>query len=112
MQTGAVAEAAMMALFAPQAVYIEPFSGEVRTHRGKEAIRDVLREGWSRPLPDIRIEVDTVDIAGEKVTSQWTCYSPGIPGGKGSGVNTFVLKDGLIVRLQTRFITPKSKESP
>jgi hypothetical protein len=75
MQTGASAEAEMMALFADDAEYVEPFSGRVVTHRGKAAIRGVMRQGWSRPLPDMRIEVDRLHFEGDTIVVGWTCYS-------------------------------------
>ncbi len=39
MQAGPEGENAMMALFASDAVFVEPFSGEVKTHQGADAIR-------------------------------------------------------------------------
>ncbi len=60
MQAGATAEPEMMALFADDAVYVEPFSGREREHRGKVAIRQAMAEGWKTPLPDMRIEIDCV----------------------------------------------------
>jgi ketosteroid isomerase-like protein len=107
MQTGASAEAEMMALFADDAEYVEPFSGRAVTHTGKPAIRDVMRHGWSRPLPDMRIEVDRLHIEGEAIVADWTCHSAGLPGGRGSGRNVFTLRDGRIVRLETTLRTPE-----
>lgn len=104
MQSGAVAEAKMMSLFAADAEYIEPFSGAPRTHRGKDAIRDVMREGWKTPLPDMRIEIDRLAISGDVLSAEWTCYSPALPGGQGRGENLFTVRDGKIVRLETRFL--------
>lgn len=104
MQSGAAGEREMMALFAEDAVYIEPFSGRERTHHGKEAIREVMREGWRNPLPDMRIVVEQVDVSGDVVHARWTCHSPALPGGKGSGENEFTLRDGLIARLVVRFL--------
>jgi hypothetical protein len=101
MQTGAASEAEMLALFSPDAVYFEPFSGTGR-HEGKSAIADALRAGWRNPLPDMTISVDAVEIDGPSVTARWTCRSPALPGGQGSGVNVFTLSGGLIVRLETR----------
>ena len=102
MQAGATAEPEMMALFADDAVYVEPFSGREREHRGKAAIRQVMAEGWKTPLPDMRIEIDRMQVTGESVRVQWTCHSPALPGGKGSGENVFTLREGMIARLETR----------
>jgi ketosteroid isomerase-like protein len=104
MQAGASSEHEMMALFAEDAVYVEPFSGTVREHRGRPAVHAAMRDGWRTPLPEMRIEVDTIAVDGDTVRAQWTCYSPAIPGGKGRGENVFTLRDGLIVRLETRFL--------
>lgn len=102
MQSGAQSEAEMMALFHEDAVYIEPFSGAPRRHEGKDAIRTAMRAGWEYPLPDMRIDVDRFDVSAESVVVEWTCHSPGLPGGKGSGTNHFQLRDGLIASLETR----------
>lgn len=102
MQAGATAELEMMALFADDAVYVEPFSGREREHRGKAAIRQAMAEGWKTPLPDMRIEIDRMQVTGESVRVQWTCHSAALPGGKGSGENVFTLRGGMIVRLETR----------
>ena len=102
MQTGAASEAQMMALFADDAVYVEPFTGAPAMHRGKAAIRQALSAGWRNPLPDMTITVDDVEVDGQTVTARWTCRSPGLPGGQGSGVNVFTLQGGLIGRLETR----------
>src|SRR5689334_9021497 len=91
MQTGASAEAEMMALFAEDAVYVEPFTGRARTHRGKSAIRQTMRQGWSQPLEDLRIEVDRLVVDGDIVVADWTCYAPALPGGRGCGTNVFTL---------------------
>jgi hypothetical protein len=101
MQAGATSEAAMMVLFADDAEYVEPFSGQARTHVGKAAIRQTFMQGWQYPLPDMTLDVDRFDIAGGTVTVDWTCRSPALPGGQGRGTNVFTLRDGLIVRLVT-----------
>jgi ketosteroid isomerase-like protein len=102
MQTGAANEAEMMALFADDAVYVEPFTGAPARHEGKAAVRAALAGGWRNPLPDMTITMDEVEVAGPQVTARWTCRSPALPGGEGSGVNIFRLRDGLIVSLETR----------
>jgi len=79
MQMGPSGEEAMMALFDENAVFIEPFSGQVQTHRGKPAIRDSFRQMWKAPLPDLRLTLDRVDLDGETVRAEWTCVSPALP---------------------------------
>jgi len=108
MQGGATAEAEMMSLFADDATYVEPFTGALRTHRGRDAIRKTMQAGWETPVPDMRIEVDRVEVDGATVRARWTCYSPGLPGGKGSGENVFTLRDGKIERLETRYLSDQT----
>lgn len=104
MQAGAASAAQMMALFADDAVYVEPFSGTVSTHRGKAAIRAAMASGWERPLPDMTISIDRVDLEGDVVRAEWTCRSPVLPGGAGRGVNHFTLREGRITRLETTLL--------
>lgn len=103
MQAGATSEAAMMALFAEDAEYSEPFSGKTQTHQGKAAIRRAFVQGWKHPLPSMRLEVDRVDLDDQTIRVDWTCHSPALPGGKGQGTNEFSLSGGLIRRLITKF---------
>jgi hypothetical protein len=96
----------MRALFAEDATYIEPFSGARRTHKGKDAILATLRQGWQTPLPEMRIEIERVDLEGASLRALWTCHSPGLPGGYGQGENLFSLNnEGQIQRLETRLRT-------
>ena len=103
MQSGGTSEAGMMALFADNAEYSEPFSGKTNVHQGKVAIRQAFVQGWQHPLPEMRLEIDRLDISGETIHVDWTCFSPALPGGKGQGTNQFFLVDGLIQRLVTTF---------
>lgn len=101
MQGGAASESAMMALFRDDAAYIEPFSGSVRRHQGKAAIREVMLAGWQYPLPDMRIVVDAYHATSDGAVADWTCHSPGLPAGKGSGCSRFTFSGGLIASLET-----------
>ncbi len=47
MQAGPDGEDAMMALFAENAVFVEPFSGEIKTHTGTAANRTSFKQMWS-----------------------------------------------------------------
>ncbi|MBL8916372.1 MAG: nuclear transport factor 2 family protein [Archangium sp.] len=104
MQAGASSADAMLALFTDDAVYVEPFSGVVQTHRGVVAIRAAMSSGWERPLPEMRLTVDRVDLDGATVRAEWTCRSPALPGGAGRGVNVFTLVGGRIARLETTLV--------
>lgn len=79
MRQGRESEVEMMALFADDAIYSEPFSGLTEAARGKEAILDRLRSGWEAPPPDMELIVHSVEISGSSATSHWECRSPAFP---------------------------------
>ena len=99
MQTGLAAEKDMMALFADEAVFTEPFSGAPRTHNGKEAIRASFVEMWSDPGPDMELTVGRVDMDGDTIRAEWTCTSPAFSEPM-RGHDLFCIKDGLIQNLE------------
>lgn len=69
-----------MALFADDAVWIEPYSGQRRTHSGKEAIRATLQQMWRQPSPPgFAITTDRIHAEGSNVRVEWTCGCEGIP---------------------------------
>lgn len=103
MQAGASAGEDLLALFTDDAVYIEPFAGAVRTHRGKSAIRECFTTSWEAPLPDLELSVDRVDVDAEGVFARWTCRSPALPGPQ-RGEDRYVLRDGKIARLEVRLL--------
>jgi hypothetical protein len=99
MQEGATGEEAMMALFDDDSVFIEPFSGTVRTHTGKPAIRAAFRSTWENPIPELRLRLDRVDLDGDQVRAEWTCTSPIFPEPM-KGVDLFTIRAGRIARLE------------
>lgn len=99
MQRGPDGEEEMMALFADDAVFIEPFTGAVQTHTGKAAVRAAFRASWEAPVPDLRLVLDRVDVDGETVLADWTCTSPAFPTPM-RGQDRFTLRDGRIARLE------------
>jgi hypothetical protein len=103
MRRGAEAEDDMMALFADDAVYVEPFSGVERESVGRDAIRATLRDGWANPLPDMTIDVHEIEITATGARSRWTCTSPALPG-PASGEDRYTIEDGKITRLEVRFL--------
>ena len=105
MRRGAAAEDEMMALFSDDAVYIEPFTGEVRTSTGRDEIRATLRAGWEVPLPDMELEVHRIDIHASGATSAWTCRSPALPGPV-TGEDRYTIVDGKITRLEVILDVP------
>ena len=105
MRRGAEAEEEMMELFADDAVYVEPFTGESGPWVGKEAVRAALRRGWENPLPDMELAVTRVDIRQDGASSEWVCTSPGLPGPV-SGRDEYTIADGKITRLEVRLLEP------
>ncbi len=103
MRRGAEAEDEMMALFADDAVYVDPFSGEMRTSTGREAIRATLRSGWETPLPDLKLVVDEITIEPGHAASVWTCESPALPGPI-RGRDRYVIRSGKIARLEVEIL--------
>ena len=104
MQAGRSAADDLFALFAEDAVYSEPFSGQVRTHEGKAAIESYLRASWETTPPDLTLEVDRIDVDGAQVRSEWTCRSPAFPQPV-RGVDVCHIKEGKIARLQVSFVS-------
>lgn len=104
MRGGRDAEAELLALFTDDAVYVEPFSGESRTHEGKDQIRACLRASWDNTPPDLTLRVNRVDVDGERVSADWTCESPAFDAPV-RGRDEYVLRDGRIARLEVRFVS-------
>ncbi len=106
MRQGSAAEADMMALFADDAVYIEPFSGSDDPAVGKDAVLARLRQGWEAPLPDLELDVHTIEITGTAATATWECRSPALPGPV-PGVDRYEFdSSGLIARLEVTITPP------
>ena len=103
MRRGAAAEDEMMALFADDAIYVEPFSGTTRESVGREAIRATLRAGWAEPLPDMVLDVHEVEVTAHGARSRWTCTSPALPA-PADGEDLYTIEDGKITRLEVRFL--------
>ncbi|MEM9458942.1 MAG: nuclear transport factor 2 family protein [Myxococcota bacterium] len=98
MRAGSAAETELMALFAEDAVYTEPFTGRTRTHRGRPAIRRCFIESWRNPPPNLELRVDRVDLDGERVQAHWTCTSPAFDGPV-HGHDAYVVREGKIAQL-------------
>lgn len=101
MQAGRAGADALAALFAEDAVYVEPFSGTARQHQGRAAVMAAMASGWDHPMPDIRIAIDKAETRGSRIEILWSCYSPALPGGKGQGRNSYLLENGQIKELVT-----------
>ena len=86
-------------LFAPDASYIEPFSGQRQTHRGIEAIRKSFLDQWKQAPPGFRLELGQVNVSGAHVRAEWNCTWDGL-GGEMTGADEFEIQDGKIRRLE------------
>jgi ketosteroid isomerase-like protein len=106
MRRGVAGERDLLALFHPDAVYEEPFSGEGPA-AGVEAIRRRFRSGWESPLPDLEIDVLEIEVTGTGARSSWECRSPALPGPM-RGEDRYSFRDGLIARLEVRMQAPGS----
>jgi len=100
MAAGADGEEQMMSIFADDAVYVEPFTGqgERREYSGKEAIHEFFRESYRQHMTPIEIHLDRVDVDGDKLRSEWRCQMPGMP--PFAGHDLYTIKDGKIARLE------------
>ena len=102
MRRGAAAEDDLLALFADDAVYEEPFSGSSEPAVGRESIRARLRDGWETPLPELQLDVLSVQVDGHAARATWECRSTAFPAPV-RGVDEYEFRGGLITRLVVRF---------
>lgn len=102
MKAGAAGVDELIGLFADDAVYVEPFRGAPQTHEGRAAIAACLRAGVERAPADLTLDVNRVDVDGERVRSEWTCTAPAFPAPV-KGVDVCTVRGGLIRRLEVRF---------
>ena len=95
MHERAAGEKAMMTLYADNAVVTEPFSGQPRTHKGKEAIRKWFLESVKEMPEDMMIKMDRIDMDAGKVRAEWTCTSQVFPTPM-RGYDLYGIKNGKI----------------
>ncbi len=103
MRKGPTGERELMELFTDDAVYIEPFTGIAEPAVGRDAIRARLRTGWETPLPDLELDVFSVDVDGPTARAEWECRSTGLPGPV-RGEDRYEIADGRIRRLEVRIL--------
>jgi len=103
MRTGAIASDEIVDLFADDALYIEPFSGEALAHVGKAAIRQSFIDSQRNAPPDMTLTLDQVEVDSECIRSVWTCSSPAFAHPM-RGQDLWTLNDAKIVRLETSFL--------
>lgn len=106
MQAGPSGAEILGSFFADDAVYSEPFSGQSKPHRGRDAILAAFAASRSEDFSDAVINLGAVEVEAETITVKWTCYSQAIPGGSGSGTNVFTVSNGKIVSLVTTIDMP------
>ena len=105
MRRGPGAEADMIALFTPDVVYEEPFSGQAEPAVGIDAVRERLRAGWADPPPDMELDVLEVTVTGDRAVSHWECRSPAFPA-RVRGVDEYGFRDGRIASLRVTLDKP------
>ena len=98
MRRGPEAEDDLVALFTDDATYDEPFSGE-EPAVGHQAIRERMRLGWQTPLPDMELEVTSVEVAGDRAVATWECRSSAFAR-PARGSDTYEFRDGRIAALR------------
>ena len=106
MRTGAIASDDIVDLFAEEAVYVEPFSGEPTAHVGRQAIRQSFIESQKNAPVDMTLTLDQVDVDSNCIRSVWTCTSPAIAEPM-RGQDLWTIRDGEILRLETSFLQPE-----
>lgn len=99
MQAGPAGEETLLGLFAEDGVLVEPFTGKMQTHVGKQAIRASLREMSKTRAPDLKLMLDRVDVDGGKLRADWSCTSSILPAPM-RGHDFFELRGGKISRLE------------
>ena len=100
MQQGADGQDELLNLFHEDGEYVESFSGEPHTHRGRAAIAAWLAGSWEQQPPDIAITIDRIDIDGDHVSAHWTCDSSSFAT-PARGTDSYHVRAGRIQRLET-----------
>lgn len=98
MRRGPKAEDDMVALFTDDAMYDEPFTG-LGPAVGRAAIRERLRLGWQTPLPDMELEVLSIEVTGDRAIANWECRSSAL-NGPSRGTDEYAFRDGRISSLR------------
>jgi hypothetical protein len=106
MQRGPEGEDELVALFAEDATYVEPFSGG--EHHGRDAIRAWLRGSWEGQPPGLRITVERLEVIEEVVEATWVCESDAFAR-PARGRDRFTIRNGQIARLETDVLEPPER---
>src|ERR1700687_5859619 len=100
MQAGPGGLEELVSLFADEAVYVEPFSGQPQVHSGKAEIRAFFEYALEHHLNGARLTLDRLDLDAGRLRSEWTCEIPAMPAPM-RGFDLLTLREGRITRLET-----------
>lgn len=100
MQAGQTAENDIVALFAPDGVYIEEVGDSRREVVGRESLRAWFRENCENRPPEFKLQLNRLDVDGDDLVAEWTCGSA-IFESPARGRDRFTVREGQIVRLET-----------
>ena len=103
MRVGAAALEDLLALFAADAVYVEPFGGEPATHVGTAEIRRTLVQSQQYAPADMTLSLDELEVQGGHIRTTWTCTAPAFPRPM-RGQDLWLIRNGKIQRLETAFL--------
>lgn len=104
MQRGASGIDSIVNLYADDGVYVEHLTsvkGEVRTHKGRTAIRKALTSGMKWNPPDLEVKLDRLEIEANELVAHWTCISSHFAHPM-TGTDRYLLRNGKIARLETK----------
>ncbi len=101
MRVGAEAEEQIMALFAADAVYSDPFGESAEPSVGVDAIRERLQAGWAFNPPDLELDVLSVSVNDDRAEATWECRSAAFPGPM-RGRDEYRFVNGRIAELHVR----------
>lgn len=99
MQQGADGEALMLSLFNDDATFIEPFTGQPRTHQGVDEIRRAYLESTAESPPGLSLILDRLDKDDNGLRAEWTCTSVVFPTPM-RGFDIFRFREGKIQSLE------------
>jgi ketosteroid isomerase-like protein len=97
----------LVSVFADDAVYVEPFSGNGRPaeHRGKAVIRQFFQGSLPRNPPDFTVTLNRLVLDGEQLRADWTCTGSMFPGPM-RGYDLYTIRNGKVARLETYLAPP------
>lgn len=104
MQRGPDGVEELTALFADDAVYVEPFTPGGGIHSGRDAVGRWLTASQQHAPPELTLTIEKIDAEENAIQVEWTCTSPAFAR-PSRGRDRFTLRDGKIARLETTLTT-------